>query len=221
MLSVYDPATKKRFEETVKAISSGMQNGLLYKRWVERCRDKVEELSGGRIGYVHIQGMDSESFRKMYSDLLGRYRNKEAVVVDTRHNGGGWLHDDVVTLLSGKEYERFVPRGQYIGSDPFNKWLKPSCMLVCEDNYSNAHGTPFVYKELGIGKLIVAGTMTAVWWERQIDPSIVFGIPQVGCMDMRGEYLENKTLEPMYWFTMNPQHRFVARMHSSKLLSTN
>lgn len=199
LLSVYDPATKKHFEETVKAISYGEQNELLYKRWIERCRDKVEELSGGRIGYVHVKGMDSQSFRKMYADLLGRYRNKEAVVVDIRHNGGGWLHDDIVTLLSGKEYQRFVPRGQYIGSDPYNKWLKPSCMLICEDNYSNAHGTPFVYKELGIGKLVgtpVAGTMTAVWWERQIAPSIVFGIPQVGCQDMQGQYLENKTLDP-------------------------
>ena len=36
------------------------------------------------------------------------------------------------TLLSGKEYQRFVPRGQYIGSDPFNKWLKPSCVLIYE-----------------------------------------------------------------------------------------
>nr|WP_302828952.1 S41 family peptidase [uncultured Bacteroides sp.] len=199
ILSVYNPDTKKRFEETVKPISYGAQNELLYKRWVETCRKKVEELSGGRIGYVHIKGMDSPSFRKMYSELLGRYRNKEAVVVDVRHNGGGWLHDDVVTLLSGKEYQRFVPRGQYIGSDPFNKWLKPSCMLVCEDNYSNAHGTPFVYKTLSVGKLVgtpVAGTMTAVWWERQIDPSIVFGIPQVGCMDMQGSYLENHTLQP-------------------------
>uniref|UniRef100_UPI002609EF26 S41 family peptidase n=1 Tax=Bacteroides sp. TaxID=29523 RepID=UPI002609EF26 len=200
VLSVYDPATGKRFEETLKPITSGAQSELLYKRWVENCRKKVEALSGGRIGYVHIKGMDSESFRKIYSDLLSEQnRAKEAVVVDVRHNGGGWLHDDVVTLLSGKEYERFVPRGQYIGSDPFNKWLKPSCMLVCEDNYSNAHGTPFVYKTLGIGKLVgtpVAGTMTAVWWERQIDPSIVFGIPQVGCMDMQGNYLENHTLQP-------------------------
>ena len=199
ILSVYNPDTKKRFEETVKPISYGTQNELLYKRWVETCRKKVEELSGGRVGYVHIKGMDSPSFRKIYSELLGRYRNKEAVVVDVRHNGGGWLHDDVVTLLSGKEYQRFVPRGQYIGSDPFNKWLKPSCMLVCEDNYSNAHGTPFVYKALEIGKLVgtpVAGTMTAVWWERQIDSSIVFGIPQVGCMDMQGNYLENHTLQP-------------------------
>lgn len=199
VLTIYDPSTKKRFEETVKAISYGVQNELLYKRWVERCAKEVKELSGGRIAYVHIKGMDSQSFRKMYSELLGRYRNKEAVVVDTRHNGGGWLHDDVVTLLNGKEYQRFVPRGQYIGSDPFNKWLKASCMLTCEDNYSNAHGTPIVYKTLGVGKLVgapVAGTMTAVWWERQIDPSIVFGIPQVGCMDMDGKYLENHTLQP-------------------------
>ena len=97
------------------------------------------------------------------------------------------------------EYQRFVPRGQYIGSDPFNKWLKPSCVLICEDNYSNAHGFPWVYKTLGIGKLIgapVPGTMTAVWWERLIDSSMVFGIPQVGVQDMQGNYLENRQLEP-------------------------
>ena len=52
---------------------------------------------------------------------------------------------------------------------------------------------------LGIGKLIgtpVAGTMTAVWWENLLDPSIVFGIPQVGCRDMRGKYGENTQLDP-------------------------
>ena len=159
----------------------------------------TDSLSNGRIGYVHVRGMDSNSFREVYSDLLGRYRNREAVIIDTRHNGGGWLHDDLVTLLGGKEYQRFEPRGQYIGSDPFNKWLKPSAVLVCEDNYSNAHGFPWLYKELGLGKLIgtsVPGTMTAVWWESQIDPSIVFGIPQVAVKDMRGNYLENQDLEP-------------------------
>ena len=200
LLSVYNPKKGKRFEVTVKAISEGEQSDLLYRRWVRRNEQLVEKLSGGRVAYVHVQGMNSPSFSTVYSELLSeKNRTKEAVIVDTRHNGGGWLHDDLVTLLNGKEYQRFVPRGQYIGSDPFNKWLKPSCVLVCEDNYSNAHGFPWVYKELGIGKLIgtpVPGTMTAVWWERQIDPSIVFGIPQVGCMDMRGEYLENKELQP-------------------------
>ncbi|HIR33522.1 MAG TPA: PD40 domain-containing protein [Candidatus Coprenecus merdigallinarum] len=197
-LTVYDPETSKRFDVEIKGL--GSEGGILYQRWVERNRDIVDSISGGKIGYVHIQGMDSPSFRTLYSELLGRLRHKDAVVVDTRHNGGGWLHDDVVTLLSGKEYQQFKPRGQYIGSDPFNKWLKPSCMLVCEDNYSNAHGTPWVYKHLKVGKLVgapVPGTMTAVWWETQIDNSIVFGIPQVGCWDIENEeYMENVELQP-------------------------
>ena len=200
LVAMYNPATGKRFDVNVKAISGGEQNALLYKRWVDRNRRMVDELSGGRIAYVHVKGMDSPSFRTVYSELLSdKNRQKEAVIVDTRHNGGGWLHDDLATLLSGNEYQRFIPQGQYVGSDPHNKWLKPSCVLVCEDNYSNAHGFPWVYKELGIGKLIgapVPGTMTAVWWETQIDPSIVFGIPQVGCVDKNGKYMENNQLQP-------------------------
>lgn len=198
-LAVYNPDTKERFEETIRGIGAGQWNEVLYHRWVERNRTEVERLSGGRLGYIHIEAMNSESFRETYSELLGRYRHKEAVVVDVRHNGGGWLHEDLMVLLSGKEYQRFVAQGQYIGSDPFNQWTKPSCMLVCEDNYSNAHGTPQLYQALKLGKLVgapVPGTMTAVWWENQIDPSLVFGIPQVGCVDMEGNYAENHELEP-------------------------
>lgn len=198
-LTIANEKGKKPFDVVIKPISAGQENNLLYTRWVERNRAIVDSLSNGRLGYIHIKAMNSDSFRTLYSELLGRYRNKEAVIIDTRHNGGGWLHDDVVTLLGAKEYARYMPRGRYIGSDPYNKWTKPSCMLICEDNYSNAHGTPWLYKELKIGKLIgapVPGTMTAVWWERQIDPTLVFGIPQVGCMDMHGQYLENHELEP-------------------------
>lgn len=189
----------KDFKVTVKGISKADETALLYHRWVERNREIVEKATDGRIGYVHIKGMDSPSFRTLFSELLGKYRNCEAVIIDTRHNGGGWLHDDVIALLTGKEHTRYTPRGQYIASDPFNRWTKPSCMLVCEDNYSNAHGTPWLYKEMKVGKLIgtpVPGTMTAVWWETQIDPTIVFGIPQVGAMDPRGNYLENQQLYP-------------------------
>ena len=172
----------------------------LYNRWVEQRAQMVKELSGGKVGYVHVEGMDSESFRRVYSDLLGKYRTCEAVIVDTRHNGGGWLHDDLATLLAGTGYIRFEPRGQYIGTEPYSKWTKPSCVLIGEDNYSDACGFPYVYKALGIGKLIgapVPGTMTAVWWETQVDPSLVFGIPQVGAIGVKeGRYLENMQIEP-------------------------
>ncbi len=193
-------AKGKRFDLTIKAISQGAQQELLYKRWVDRNRAIVDSVSGGRIAYVHVKAMNSESFRTVYSELLSdKNRNRDAVIVDERHNGGGWLHDDLCTLLSGKQYQEFVPHGKVVGKDPFNKWTKPSCVLICEDDYSNGHGFPWVYKELGIGKLIgapVAGTMTAVWWETLMDRSLVFGIPQVGCRDMRGTFGENTQLNP-------------------------
>ena len=172
---------------------------LLYKRWVERNEKYVDSISGGKIGYVHVEGMDSPSFSNVYDRLLGKYRNADAVVVDTRWNGGGWLHNDLALLLNGKRYVDFVPRGQYIGSEPFSQWTKPSVMLVNEGNYSDAHGSPFTYQALGIGKVVgapIPGTMTAVWWETQIDPSLIFGIPQVTSIDMQGNVLENHQLNP-------------------------
>ncbi len=171
----------------------------LYARWIERNEAMVDSLSGGRIGYVHVSGMDSPSFREVYDRILGKYRNRDAVIVDTRWNGGGWLHNDLAILLGGKEYVRYVPRGRYIGSDPFSQWTKPSVMLVNESNYSDAHGSPYTYQTLGLGKVVgapIPGTMTAVWWETQIDPTIVFGIPQVTSIDTKGKVLENQQLNP-------------------------
>lgn len=198
-VSVFDPSKKKHFDVVVKAISRSAQSDLLYRRWVDRNRKMVDSLSHGTIGYVHVKAMDSESFRTVFSQLLSdSMRQKKAVIVDERHNGGGWLHDDLCTLLSGKQYAKFIAHGKYIGYDPWNKWVKPSCVMICEDDYSNGHGFPAVYKTLGIGKLVgapVAGTMTAVWWESMMN-GMVFGIPQVGNQAMDGTYFENKELKP-------------------------
>lgn len=197
----------KEYDLSVKPISSGRENDLLYERWVERNRKMVDRLSDNKVAYVHIREMNAASFQKLYKELLSdENRNKDAVVVDTRHNGGGWLHDDICILLSGQRTMQFKPRGQFIGDDPFDRWYKPSCMLVCEDNYSNAHGTPWYYKEQGIGKLVgapVPGTMTAVWWEA-LDGGLVFGIPQVAAVDMRGGVLENQQLNPDVEVYNNP-----------------
>ena len=71
-------------------------------------------------------------------------------------------------------------------------------MVVCEDDYSNACGFPREYQDLSIGKLIgtpMAGTASSVWWERLVN-GITFGIPQVGRIDIRGDYGENTLLTP-------------------------
>lgn len=199
LLSMYDPQNQKRWEVTVKPISMRAESELLYQRWVKTRRVETEKESNGRVGYVHVRGMDDGSFREVFSEVLGRYADKDALIVDTRFNGGGWLHDDLATFLSGKMYVTLEPRGQKVGSEPQDKWTKPSTVLVGEGNYSDAHFFPYVYKALGIGKLIgmpVPGTATAVWWERQIDPTLTFGIPQVGVKGMDGRYLENQELVP-------------------------
>ena len=198
---------KKEFDITVKPISYAAQEALLYKRWVNRNKEIVDKLSDGRLAYVHIEAMDAASFQTLYKELLSeKNRVREAVIVDTRHNGGGWLHGDVCMLLTGQRTMEYKPRGQYVGDDPFDRWTKPSCMLICEDNYSNAHGTPWYYQKQGIGKLIgapVPGTMTAVWWER-MEYGFVFGIPQVGAYDMDGNVLENHQLMPDIEIYNNP-----------------
>ena len=79
-------------------------NGLLYRRWVKQRAADVDRLSGGRLGYVHISSMDDPSFRSVYADILGKYNDREGIVIDTRFNGGGRLHEDIEILFSGKSF---------------------------------------------------------------------------------------------------------------------
>ena len=199
LISLYDPQSKERWEEVVMPISGGRLNGLLYNRWVKQRAAEVEKWSNGRLGYVHIQSMGDGSFRTVYSDILGKYNNCEGIVIDTRFNGGGRLHEEIEILFSGQKYFTQVVRGREACDMPSRRWNKPSIMLQCEANYSNAHGTPWVYKHRNIGRLVgmpVPGTMTSVSWETLQDPSLVFGIPIVGYPLADGSYLENSQLEP-------------------------
>lgn len=199
LLSLRAAKGDDRWEETVKPISRGAQNRLLYERWVESRRAEVERLSGGRLGYAHVATMNDHNYREAFSEILGRYSDKEGLVVDTRFNNGGNLTEVLCTFLSGKLYSRNVPRGQQIGEEPWSRWHRPSIVLMNEGNYSDAHYFPWAYRELGIGKLVgmpVAGTATAVWWESLQDPTLYFGMPMVGVMDNRGRLLENRQLEP-------------------------
>ena len=199
LVSLYNPQTKERWEEVVIPISGGALNTLLYTRWVKQRAADVDRWSGGRLGYVHIESMGDDSFRSVYSDILGKYNNREGIVIDTRFNGGGRLHEDIEILFSGQKYFTQVVRGREACDMPSRRWNKPSIMVTCEANYSNAHGTPWVYRHRNIGKLVgmpVPGTMTSVSWERLQDPSLVFGIPVVGYRLPDGSYLENSQLEP-------------------------
>jgi Tol biopolymer transport system component/C-terminal processing protease CtpA/Prc len=199
LLSILDPSNGNRFDEQIKPISGGEAGELLYKRWVKNRRAEVEKLSDGKIGYVHVRSMDDGSMRTVFEEALGRNFEKKAIIIDTRFNGGGNIHEQLSDFLSGKKYIDIIPHGQYIGWEPYDKWVRPSIVLIGESNYSDAHLFPVAYKLKGIGKTLgmpVPGTGTFVWWEAQIDPTLVYGIPMGGWRMPDGKFCENNQLEP-------------------------
>ncbi|WP_192820394.1 S41 family peptidase [Rufibacter sp. LB8] len=199
LLTIYDPATKKRRDITVKPISAGEENGLLYKRWVRRNADEVDRLSNGQLGYVHIPGMNDGSYRTVYEDVMGKYANRKGMVVDTRNNGGGDLVADLAMFLSGKMFLNYTTDSRSIGLEPSFRWTKPSIALANEANYSDGHCFAFSYQDLKLGKLVgmpVPGTCTFAGWETLSDNSVRWGVPPLGVKDVQGRYLENLQTEP-------------------------
>ena len=189
----------KTWDETVKPISHGAMNELLYNRWVKHNEETVKKLSNGRLGYVHIKSMGDASYRDVYSQILGKYNLCDGIVIDTRFNGGGRLHEDIEILFSGEKYLEQVINDSVACVMPSRRYNKPSVMIIGEANYSNAHGTPWVYKYKKMGSLVgmpVPGTMSSVTWETLQDPSLYFGLPVVGYRTEQGNWLENTQLEP-------------------------
>ncbi len=189
----------KNWDEVIIPTSNSATSSHLYQRWVKREAALCDSLSHGRLGYVHIKSMNDASYREVYEQVLGKYNKKEGIVIDTRNNGGGRLHEDIQILFSGEKYLTQVVRGREACDMPSRRWNGPTIMLICENNYSNAHGTPWVYKRTKMGKLVgmpVPGTMSSVNWITLQDPSLVFGIPIIGYRLPDGSYLENTQLEP-------------------------
>jgi C-terminal processing protease CtpA/Prc len=213
-LSLRDPETDTSWDERVKPISLGAESRLLYKRWVRSRRAVVDSLSDDRIGYTHIRGMNDGSFRVIFDEIFGEAVTKEAIVLDTRFNGGGNLDEALTVFLSGEVFMRAVPRGQEVGAVPSQRWTKPSIVIQNEGNYSDAHCFPNGYRTLGIGETVgmpVPGTCTAVWWETLQDRSLYFGIPQVTWVDAEGDAMENKHFAPDHEIDNDPKSEAAGR----------
>ncbi|EEY99824.1 protease-related protein [Vibrio sp. RC586] len=199
-LNVLVPGEDKAQNFTLIPISLEEESELLYEQWVEQRRGLVEKLSDGRLGYVHLAAMDANSFEQMQNDMFGREKDKLGLVVDVRFNAGGWLHDQVMEILSGTRHSVLQTRDGYVVSSfPERRWAKPSIMLANADSYSDGSIVPYFYQKEGLGKLVgerVPGTGTAVIWERQQEPGLVYGVPQLGIKDEQGRWFENQEIVP-------------------------
>jgi tricorn protease len=145
----------------IEAISTNAYSQLRYERWVKERRRKVDELSGGRIGYLHIQAMNPPSLRRFEKELR-EYRNKEAMIIDQRWNGGGNIEQELLAILVQRQYQIWQPRGTEATGRPFAGFFGPKVVLQNWRSASNAEMFPAGFRALGLGKVIGTPTMGAV-----------------------------------------------------------
>lgn len=130
------------------------ETNLLYLNWVEQNRRKVDELSHGRVGYMHLPDMGEAGIREFVKWYYPQLR-KEALLIDDRANGGGNISSMVMkrlheTLL-GVGYSRTIATP---GTYPENVFIGPKAVLLNGDSASDGDIFPWAFKTAGLGPLI-------------------------------------------------------------------
>lgn len=149
-----------------------------YNAWVKKRKELTSKYSNGKLGYIHIQGMNWTSFERFERELMAAGHGKEGIVIDVRFNGGGWTTDYLMAVLNVKQHAYTVPRGaaknlesehkKFVKHYPFSErlplasWTKPSIALCNESSYSNAEIFSHAYKALDLGTLVGQPTFGAV-----------------------------------------------------------
>ena len=151
--------------------------------------------------------MNDASMRHVFEEALGRNIGCEALVVDTRFNGGGNIHEQLSDFLGGKAYFDIIPHGQFVGSESYDKWTKPSIVVMGESNYSDAHLFPVAYKTKGVGRTLgmpVPGTGTFVWWERRSTPRCASAFPWAAGAARTASSARTRSSSPTCWCATSP-----------------
>jgi tricorn protease len=208
------PSEEGAWNTRIEAISTTAYSQLRYERWVKERRKKVDELSGGRIGYLHIQAMNPPSLRKFEKEIR-EFRNKEALVIDQRWNGGGNIEQELLAILVQRQYQVWQPRGTEATGRPFAGFFGPKVVLQNWRSASNAEMFPAGFRALGLGKVIGTPTMGAVIGTGSyslIDGSTV-RTPGVGVFlaDSKHTNMENYGVQPDVFVENKPEDTLAGR----------
>lgn len=157
VLTVSDhPSLDDQAREVVVELERS-ESRLRFRNWIEDNRKKVEEASGGRVGYIYVPdtGVNGQNnlFRQFYGQL-----DKDALIVDERWNGGGQIPTRFIELLNRKATNYWARR---YGEDwvwPPDSQQGPKCMLINGMAGSGGDAFPAYFRQAGLGKLI--GTRT-------------------------------------------------------------
>jgi tricorn protease len=200
LLEVFDPESNTSLQYTVKPITLGAENQLLYKRWVKKNQEEVEKLSNGQLGYVHIPGMSDGPYRNIYEEMMGKFHDKKAVIVDTRFNGGGDLVADLAMFFTGERFITYATEEREVGYEPSFRWTKPTLAMFNEGNYSDGHCFACGYTDLNIGKTVgmpTPGTCSFAGWESLPDGTRWGAVP-ISAKNKAGEWMENNETKPQF-----------------------
>ncbi|HEX4608182.1 MAG TPA: S41 family peptidase, partial [Urbifossiella sp.] len=197
-----DPADKKtRRRVEVYPIARDKSSDLMYDRWVDANAAAVAKQSGGKIGYIHIPGMDEAGLEKFMRALYSDNFDKEAVVIDVRYNGGGFTHDQVLNYLSGKEHTFFRQRDGGEGLVLRNydrRFTRPVAVMANNRSYSDAEIFPHAFRSLGLGKVVgqaTGGFVIGTTSTRLIDGSTL-RLPRTGVYTAQGVNMEKQGVIP-------------------------
>ncbi|HEY2931430.1 MAG TPA: S41 family peptidase [Acidobacteriota bacterium] len=208
------PAAEAAWKTRIEPVSSQDYGQLRYEHWVKTRREMVDKLSVGRIGYLHIQAMNPASLRKFEKELREN-RNKEALIIDERWNGGGNIEQELLGILVQRQYQVWQPRGTEPTLRPFAGFFGPKVVLQNWRSASNAEMFPAGFRALGLGKVIGTPTMGAVIGTGSyslIDGSTV-RTPGVGVFlaDAKRTNMENYGVRPDILVENTPEDNLVGR----------
>jgi tricorn protease len=139
----------------IKPIASELE--LMYFNWVNERRAMVDKLSDGRIGYIHVPNTAQDGNRELFRGIYA-YHDKEALIIDDRYNGGGFIPDRMADLLDRKTLVYWHRNGLQPSKAPNIAHDGPKAMLINGYSSSGGDAFPYFFKKMGLGKLI--GTRT-------------------------------------------------------------
>lgn len=137
----------------VKVRPVGSEQQLRYISWVEANRKYVSDMTGGKVGYIHVP---DTSFNGMIEFAKGFYSqtDKEAWIIDERFNGGGFIPTFFTEFLRRQVEAKMKTRDYKDIWFPTGALEGPKVMLVNEYAGSGGDMLPWLFKKDKLGKLI-------------------------------------------------------------------
>jgi tricorn protease len=142
-------------EEKVRPVKK--ETNLRYLDWVASRRAYVDKASGGRIGYMHLPNTGAEGNRELFKSFYPQV-GKEALIIDDRYNGGGFIPDRMIELLDRPVLNYWARRTVKPVATPAYAHVGPKAMLINGYAASGGDALPYYFRKRGLGTLI--GTRT-------------------------------------------------------------